>query len=65
MRAVRKGDDAVVLTNRPELLPQNYEGKTGRVIAVQQGTGDVLLKFKGKVWPVSFPSKNVGVRFSD
>lgn len=64
-REVRKGDDAVVHTNRVELRPADYTGKTGRVIAVQQGTGDVLLEFKGKAWPVSFPRNFVGVRFND
>lgn len=64
MREVRKGDDAVVHTNRLE-LDENFLGKTGRILAVQRGTGDVLLKFRGRAWPVSFPRDHVGVRFND
>lgn len=64
MREVRKGDDAVVHTERPE-LEEKFAGKTGRVIAVQQGTGDVLLKFKGRAWPVAFARNHVGIRFND
>lgn len=60
----RKGDDAVVHTNRPE-LNEDFVGKTGRVIAVQQDTGDLLLKFKRRACPVSFPRDHVGVRFND
>jgi len=58
----RKGDDAVVHTDRPEMLPETFVGKTGRILAVQEGTGHVLLKFKGRAWPVSFPATSVAWR---
>lgn len=60
----RKGDDAVVHTNREELNKYgvDYLGKTGRILAVQQGTGDLLLKFKGHSQPVSFPRNFVAWR---
>lgn len=64
MRAVQKGDDAVVHTDRKD-LDETFLGRTGRVLAVQQGTGYLLLKFKGRAWPVSFPRDHVGVRFND
>lgn len=64
MRSPRKGDDAVVHTDRPE-LEVSYLGKTGRILAVQIDTGHLLLKFKGKALPVSFPPTHVGVRFND
>ena len=54
MRKIRKGDDAVVLTNRDD-IEGDFVGKTGRVLAVQMWTGHLLLKFKGRACPISFP----------
>ena len=60
MKAPKKGDDALVLITRPELLPEDFTGRTGKVIGVQPS--ELLLKFKGRAWPVSFPCDNVAVR---
>lgn len=56
------GDDAVVHTDRLELAPETFIGKTGRILAIQEGTGDFLLKFKGHSWPVSFPAASCAWR---
>lgn len=67
-RPLRSGDDVIVHTTRADLLErydEDYTGKTGRILAVQQGTGHFLLKFKGKAFPVSFPPEFVGVHLNE
>ena len=59
---INPGDDVLILITRDDLPDADYKGKTGRVLAVQRGTGDLLLKFKGKAWPVSFPASFCAVR---
>lgn len=52
---LRKGDQVTIKEgSRPDLLPDNYAGKKGKVLGVQNGTNNVLVKIEGKAWPVSF-----------